>query len=218
MSQGQRKESSNPFSGRWAYVESNKPKWWELTHVDIIWSVAQNLQRSGVLSDIVLMDMAKRDPGRCIWPVGLARHPVQNVASSDVVTNALPFYPWVDSGLQWKGTMVFKERLGEDGSALIAASSKPGEAPAKGQTESTPSSSWKGCRVILHATASSTAQCFDKGIVCWRGGIKHRQVRDISVSHRSSCKGPAVTDRAWINCLQGTSFTAQGGFWVRSQG
>ena len=41
------KEDSNPLNGRWSYVDSTKPKWWELTHVDI-WSAAQNIQQNTV--------------------------------------------------------------------------------------------------------------------------------------------------------------------------
>ena len=125
-------ETSNPFRGRWTYVESQQEQWDDLTHVDI-WSVAQLIQRKGVLAESDLLELAKRDPGRCIWPVSLMRHPVANVASSNAVQDVLHPYPWADSGSFWEGTMVFKERSGEDRSALMAASSKPGQAPAKGQ-------------------------------------------------------------------------------------
>ena len=69
-----------------------------------------------------------------MWPVSLLRHPVANVASSDAVKEVLHLHPWADSGLSWKGTMVFKEWFGEDRSALMAAASKPGQPTAKGES------------------------------------------------------------------------------------
>ena len=45
-------------------------------------------------------------------------------------------YPWVDSGLQWKGTMVFKESPGEDRSALFESAKKPGVNPLSGPSSS----------------------------------------------------------------------------------
>ena len=35
-------EATNPFAGKWTYVESKDPQWYNLTHVDI-WSVVQYL-------------------------------------------------------------------------------------------------------------------------------------------------------------------------------
>ena len=116
-------------------LSSSLEKWRWLTHVDI-WSVAQEIQRKGVKSEINFLEMAKRDSGRRIWPVSLVRHPVPNEASSNAVKKVLDQYPWVDSGLQWKGTMVFKESPGEDRSALFESTKKPGVNPLSGPPSS----------------------------------------------------------------------------------
>ena len=129
-------ELTNPFVGNWTYMESKDKRWPDLMHVDI-WSTAQFVQRQGVAAEMQLLEMAKRDKGRCVWPVSLLRYPVANVASSDAV-RVLNEYPWADSGLSWEGTMVFKERSGDDRSALLAAASKPGQPPATGSLHAPP--------------------------------------------------------------------------------
>ena len=127
---------SNLFAGQWSYADSTElEKWRWLTHVDI-WSVAQEIQRKGVESDIIFLEMARRDSGRRVWPVSLVRHPVPNEASSNAVKKVQDQYPWVDSGLQWKGTMVFKESPGEDRSALFESAKKPGVNPLSGPSSS----------------------------------------------------------------------------------
>ena len=112
-------DSQEPFAGQWTYAESKETeKWQQLTHVDI-WSVAQVVQRQGLGAEFTLLEMASRDKARRVWPVSLLRHPVANVASSNAVQEVLHQYPWADSGLTWKGTMVFKEQPGEDRSTLF---------------------------------------------------------------------------------------------------
>ena len=129
-------EATNPFAHRWTYAESTEPdKWCHLTHVDI-WSVAQVVQRRGVDAELALLEMAQRDSARRVWPVSMVRHPVPNVASSDAVQKVLNQYPWVDSGLQWKGTMVFVEKPGEDRSTLFDSAKKPGVDPRSGPSSS----------------------------------------------------------------------------------
>ena len=64
------------------------------------------------------------------------RHPVANVASSNAVQKILDQYPWADSGLKWKGTMVFKEQPGEDRSTLFDSAKKPGPNPQSGPSSS----------------------------------------------------------------------------------
>ena len=124
-------EPSNPFVGRWTYAESTEPeKWRNLTHVDI-WSVAQVVQRKGVDAEYTLLEMAQRDSARRVWPVSMVRHPVPNVASSNAVEKVLNQYPWADSGLRWKGTMVFVEKPGEDRSTLFDSAKKPGVDPLR---------------------------------------------------------------------------------------
>ena len=68
--------------------------------------------------------------GRRVWPVSLVRHPVPNEASSTAVKRVLDKYPWADSGLQWKGTMVYTES--EDRSTLFESARKPGINPQSG--------------------------------------------------------------------------------------
>ena len=129
-------EATNPYASLWTYAESSEiEKWNCLTHVDI-WSVAQVVQRKGVDSEITLLEMAQRDSARRVWPVSMVRHPVPNVASSNAVKKVLDQHPWVDSGLQWKGTMVFKESPGEDRSALFESAKKPGVNPLSGPSSS----------------------------------------------------------------------------------
>ena len=119
-------EATNPFAHRWTYAQSTEPeKWCHLTHVDI-WSVAQVVMRKGVDAELTLLEMAQRDSARRVWPVSMVRHPVPNVASSNAVQKVLNQYPWVDSGLKWKGTMVLVEKPGEDRSTLFDSAKKPG--------------------------------------------------------------------------------------------
>ena len=132
---------SNPFAGQWSYADSTEgEKWRWLIHVDI-WTFAQEIQRKGVMSELSYLEMAKRDSGRRVWPVSLVRHPVHNEASSNAVKKVLDQYPWVDSGLQWKGTMVFKESPGEDRSTLFEDTKKPGVKPPSGPSTSSPDAS-----------------------------------------------------------------------------
>ena len=83
-----------------------------------------------------LLEMAQRDSARRVWPVSMVRHPVPNVASSNAVQKVLNQYPWADSGLQWKGTMVFVEKPGEDRSTLFDSAKKPGVNPLSGPSSS----------------------------------------------------------------------------------
>ena len=93
-------------------------------------------KRKGVDAELTLLEMAQRDSARRIWPVSLVRHPVPNVASSNAVQKVLDQYPWADSGLQWKGTMVFEEKPGEDRSTLFDSAKKPGVNPPSGPSSS----------------------------------------------------------------------------------
>ena len=95
-------------------------------------SVAQVVHRKGIDAEYTLLEMAKRDSARRVWPVSMVRHPVPNVASSTAVEKVLDQYPWADSGLQWKGTMVFVEKPGEDRSTLFDSAKKPGVNPLSG--------------------------------------------------------------------------------------
>ena len=128
------KVASNPFANKWSYADSTElEKWRWIIHVDI-WSVAQEIQRKGVEAEIIFLEMAGRDSGRRVWPVSLVRHPVPNEASSTAVRRC--WIPWVDSGLQWRGTMVYKESPGEDRSALFESAKKPGVNPQSGPASS----------------------------------------------------------------------------------
>ena len=127
---------SNPFANQWSFADSTEhEKWKWMLHVDI-WSVAQEIQRKGVEAEIIFLEMARRDSGRRVWPVSLVRHPVPNEASSNAVRKALDKYPWVDSGLRWKGTMVYTESPGEDRSTLFESARKPGVNPQSGPASS----------------------------------------------------------------------------------
>ena len=161
------KEPTNPFVDQWTYAESQETEKWKLlTHVDM-WSVAQVVQRKGVDSEFSLLEMAARDPARRVWPVSMVRHPVPNVASSNAVQKVLDQYPWADSGLKWKGTMVFKEQPGEDRSTLFDSAKEPGPNPPSG-----PSSSGKDAvtcmEVYLYFNSADTPQtCFCFSGCCW---------------------------------------------------
>ena len=127
---------SNPFANQWSFADSTElEKWKWMLHVDI-WSIAQEIQRKGVEAEIIFLEMARRDSGRRVWPVSLVRHPVPNEASSNAVRKALDKYPWVDSGLRWKGTMVYTESPGEDRSTLFESARKPGVNPQSGPASS----------------------------------------------------------------------------------
>ena len=127
---------SNPFANQWSFADSTElEKWSQMLHVDV-WGIAQEIQRKGVESEFILLDIAKRDSGRRVWPVSLVRHPAPNQASSSAVGMALDRYPWVDSGLRWKGTMVYKESPGEDRSTLFESARKPGVNPLSGPASS----------------------------------------------------------------------------------
>ena len=106
-----------------------------MTHVDI-WSVAQVVPRQGLGAEFTLLEMASRDKARGVWPVSLLRHPVPNVASSNAVQEVLHQYPWADSGLSWKGTVVYKEQPGEDRTTLFETATRPGPPPANGPSNS----------------------------------------------------------------------------------
>ena len=92
--------------------------------------------RKGVDAELTLLEMAQRDSARRVWPVSMVRHPVPNVASSNAVQKVLNQYPWVDSGLKWKGTMVLVEKPGEDRSTLFDSANKPGVNPHSGPSSS----------------------------------------------------------------------------------
>ena len=77
-----------------------------------------------------------RESSRRVWPVSMVRHPVPNVASSNAVQKVLNQCPWADSGLQWKGTIVFVEKPGEDRSTLFDSAKKPGVDPVSGPSSS----------------------------------------------------------------------------------
>ena len=81
-------EESNPYRHKWSYLESTKPRWFELLHMDT-WSKAQYTQRSGAGADFSLMDLEKKGQSRCIWPVSREKYPVENVASSVAMKDAL---------------------------------------------------------------------------------------------------------------------------------
>ena len=130
------KVRSNPFANQWSYADSTElGKWSQMLHVDV-WGIAQEIQRKGVESEFTFLEIAKRDSGRRVWPVSMVRHPVPNQASSSAVHMALDRYPWVDSGLRWKGTMVYSESPGEDRSTLFESARKPGVNPLSGHASS----------------------------------------------------------------------------------
>ena len=83
------KVRSNPFANQWSFADSTElEKWSQMLHVDV-WGIAQEIQRKGVESEFILLEIAKRDSGRRVWPVSLVRHPAPNQASSSAVEMAL---------------------------------------------------------------------------------------------------------------------------------
>ena len=163
------KVPSNPFANQWSFADSTElEKWSQMLHVDV-WGIAQEIQRKGVESEIILLEIAKRDSGRRVWPVSLVRHPAPNQASSSAVGMALDRYPWVDSGLRWKGTMVYKESPGEDRSTLFESARKPGVNPLSGpasssqDASSSPAPPAKAMPDALSKADSSTGKAASSG-------------------------------------------------------
>ena len=71
---GQLMSPSDPetcgFAEKWGLMGSHKPGWTDILHVDT-WSVAQHVQRLGLLSEIPLLALSKKDQSRCIWPIAI---------------------------------------------------------------------------------------------------------------------------------------------------
>ena len=58
------KVPSNPFANQWSFADSTElEKWSQMLHVDV-WGIAQEIQRKGVESEFILLEIAKRDSGR----------------------------------------------------------------------------------------------------------------------------------------------------------
>ena len=117
---------------KWGLLGSDKPGWNDL-HVDT-WSVAQHVQRSGLLSETTLLALSKKDQSRRIWPIAIDTLKVRNLASSNAVKAVNSAYPWAGSGFSLGVGMSGTAGPGEDKSALVAAAQDPGKMnPEKGK-------------------------------------------------------------------------------------
>ena len=128
----------------------------------------------------------------------LSETPCPNEASSNAVKKVLDQYPWVDSGLQWKGTMVYKESPGEDRSALFESARKPGVNPQSGPASSSQDASSslappaKAMPSALTKAESSTGKAASPGKPASEPDVKGKS-EETSMS-KSSAPTKAVSD------------------------
>ena len=111
---------------------------------------------------------------------------------------ALDKYPWVDSGLRWKGTMVYKESPGEDRSTLFESARKPGVNPLSGpasasqDASSSPAPPAKAMPDALSKADSSTGKAASSGRPASEPDVKDKG-QETSVP-KSSAPARATSD------------------------